>query len=206
MIVMALAVHSGRRWLVPFGLFVAGAGTLLKLEAMLLLCVVLLPWAFRAFETLPSKSTAWHSLVAVTLGLLPTVLWRLTLEVDNPVYAWPTWSGFLEKVPALPGIYLACIKLVIKGNLLLLLTLLPVVATAYAQRAGVGSFGMWLVPASIWACLAGLPVIYLFSSLPHVQQIQTSFLRLLFLPTFSATLLLFEVIRLTSGDPGSVKR
>ncbi len=193
--------QAGRGGLVALGLFVAGATTLVKLEGALLLGACVLPWALS--RRVPGRA---RQAAALALGLLPTLVWRATLEVANPVYVTPTPVALAQALPVLPQVLLWCAQAVLRENLgWPLLVALPLAAAWRVRHRAVGDvpWRALLVPVSIYAGALALAAIYLFTTLPRAWQIEVSYPRLLLVPLFSALLYALETLALAEarGDP-----
>ncbi len=187
-----LLLASGRAPLVALGLFVGGVGTLVKLEAGLLFAAVVLPWI-----CVRPRAGRVAALVALGAGLAPTLVWRATLEVGNPVYVAPTLATLGQVLPLAPRVALDCLQVLLRENLAWPLLLALPLATAFSLSRRASSMPAWrllVVPASVYVSVALLASIYLFTTLPRTWQIEVSFPRLLLLPLFSALLYALEAL------------
>lgn len=182
--------------LISAGLFVAVAGTLLKLEGGLLFALAVAPWLVADM----AATGAWRRRgpwLALLVGLWPVVQWRLSLPASSPLYDPPSLAGLLASGPQVAQSYSLCARFVLRQGLLLPLLALPLACATYRLKAGLRGHDGWrglLVPASVLTALLALPLIYVFSHLPREHQIETSFGRLLFLPTLSAWLYAFDTL------------
>ncbi len=191
-----LFLEGGRRLqragVVALGLVLAGVATFVRIEGGLLALMTAGPWLLGqllASEGEPRwrRPGAW--LAALTLGLLPTVLWKSTLTVTNTNFVWPSVEGAARQAVAAPRLWsTAGLILLREGWLPLLLVALPV-AWLWSLGRGKGLASRVrdsLVPLATYACVAGFPAVYLFSTTDPVWHLRVSYARLLMLPLFSA--------------------
>lgn len=185
--------RAGSAGLLTLGLFLGAVATLVKLEAGFLFALVVLPWTLTPGAAgMLRGSGDKAAALALGAGLVPALLWRLTLSVANTVYVWPTLGSVRAVLAFVAPTYLRCLLVIVKGtDALLLCAALPAATLLRFQRARLraGSpFVELAVPISIAAACVGLASFYLFSTLPRAWQIDVSYGRLLLLPSWSAVL------------------
>lgn len=188
-VLVEASLRLERLGLLAAGLFVAGSCTLVKLEGGLLVAVCVTPWLIVRWPGLRALLRPLPVL-ALLAGLLPTVVWKANLVVANEVYAYPSLAKLLARKGELPGIYAAAFTLLAReGWLLFLGVALPLAWGAWWSSAGSFREGLYrsAVPVSVLACVAGLPLIYVFSAWPPIWQLSTSYGRLL-MPVLFGTL------------------
>jgi hypothetical protein len=187
-------IATGRRYsvddLTTLGLLVGGMATLVKKEAGLTFAVGVLPWLFplaasKADRLSKSSIVVWTAITA--LAVLPALIWRATLPIDNQTFSSVNIARLLASAPQFAGLAGAAARSMLNdGRLILFLLVLPC-ALVFQLRAK-PRWPAFLVPACIATLLIGWIVVYLFSNLPPINQLETSYWRLTMIPTFSAIL------------------
>ena len=191
-----LFLEGGRRaqrpGAVALGLFLAGLATFVRIEGGILALMTAGPWLLGLFLD-PEGSPRWRRpgpwLAALTLGLLPTALWKSTLTVANTNFVWPSVEAVMAQATAAPRLWSAAgLVLLREGWLPFLVVALPAAwLWVISREQGLarriqGS----LVPLATCACVAGFPAIYLFSTTDPGWHLRVSYARLLMVPLFSA--------------------
>jgi hypothetical protein len=187
-------VAAGQRFSAPvlttIGLAVAGMATLIKSEATLLLAIAVLPWLTLSLQpsiARPPRAVKlrWATILAVSL--LPTLIWKTTLEVHNEFFAPVTWSRFVSSVSLLPGLAFHALRLTLEdGRFLVLIIALPCAVMFQVRRSP--HWSTIMVPLSVITLFAIWVGIFLFSNLSPHTYLETSYTRLVMVPTFSAIL------------------
>src|SRR5262249_29923547 len=168
-------------------LLVGGMATLVKREAGLIFAVGVLPWLFPLAAGRLSKSSivVWPAVTA--LACLPALIWRATLPIHNEVFDSVDISRLLASGPQFAGLAGTAARLMLNdGHLILFLFVLPC-ALVFQLRTK-PRWPAFLVPASIAGLLIGWIAVFLFSNLPPIFHLETSYSRLIMIPTFSAIL------------------
>src|SRR5262245_30720434 len=187
-----ILIATGRRCsvdgLTALGLLVGGMATLVKWEAGLIFAVGVLPWLFplaasKAGRLSKSSIVVWSAVTV--LACLPAVIWKVTLTIHNQFF------GSVDKVLSSAGQFTelagAAARIMLDdGRLILFLLLLPC-ALVFQLRAK-PRWPAFSVPASVAALLIGWIAVFLFSNLPPLANLETSYSRLIMIPTFSAIL------------------
>jgi hypothetical protein len=189
-----ILIATGRRCavdgLTALGLLVGGMATMLKWEAGLTFAVGVLPWLFplaasKAGRLSKSSIVVWPAVTALTC--LPALIWRATLPIDNQFFGSFNIARLLASAHQFAGLAGAAARMMRDdGRLILFLLALPC-ALIFQFRAKPG-WPALLVPASIAALLIGWIAVFLFSNLDSLTQLETSYSRLIMIPTFSAIL------------------
>jgi hypothetical protein len=121
--------------------------------------------------------------------------------VHNDFFALVTWPGLLSGIPLLGSLVKAAYQITLaSGTFAFLLIALP---CALASRLAAGHpWTAVLVPAGVLASFFGWVTIFVFSNLDPVRYLQTSYDRLVMVPTFGAILYSAESLALAtrSGD------
>jgi hypothetical protein len=185
-------IATGRRCsvdgLTVTGLLVGGMATLIKWEAGLIFAVGVLPWLFplatsKAGHLSKSSMIAWPAVTA--LACLPTLIWKATLPIHNQFFGSVDKTRFLASAHQFVGLAGKAAHMMLDdGRLILFLLGLP--CALVFQLRGKPRCPAFLVPASIAALLIGWIAVFLFSNLPSLSYLETSYLRLIMIPTFSA--------------------
>jgi hypothetical protein len=163
---------------------------LVKWEAGLIFAGGVLPWLFPVAASnagrLPKSSfVIWPAVTA--LACLPALIWRATLTIHNPGFGSVNIARLLASAHEFPRLAGTAAGMMLNdGRLILFLLVLPC-AVVFQLRAK-PHWPAFLVPASIAALLIGWVAVFLFSDAPPVFYLETSYLRLIMIPTFSAIL------------------
>ena len=176
------------------GIVVGGMATLIKWEAALIFGLAVLPWLFSRFQPAAPLSRAmklrWVG--ALALSLIPVFVWKATLTVNNEFFLPVTWQRFLSSVHLLPSLAgRAARGMLDDGRMLLLLLALPgaVVFHFLSSR-----WAALPVPFGIISLMTGFVVIFLFANMDAGTYLDTSYSRLVMVPTFGAMLYCAEAI------------
>jgi hypothetical protein len=194
-----LLVTAGRNLaqpgLVLAGLAVGSLATFVKWEGAILFGVGVLPWLLAPLPQRSQRPTVrqvfvWLAVLAVALA--PVVLWKLTLKVHNEFFNPVTWQGFRSGLPQLPRFAQAALRLCWANGRLVLLLALPL---ALLARCGLGQpWSAAVIPLTVYALYAGWVVVFLFANIYPLVYLETSYDRLVLLPTFSAIVYACEVL------------
>jgi hypothetical protein len=176
------------------GILVGGMATLIKWEAALIFALAVLPWVVSSFHpTVPlSRAMKLRWAGALALSLIPVVVWKTTLSVHNEFFLPVTWQRFLSSVHLLPSLAgRAARGMLDDGRLLLILLALPgaVVFHSLSSR-----WATLLVPFGIVSLMTVFVVIFLFANTDAATYLDTSYSRLVMVPTFGAMLYCAEAI------------
>lgn len=189
MVLIAAGRSFGVHALTALGLAVGGVATLIKWEAAVLLTLGVLPWlatATVATNRLTVRTVAiW---IAVLMGAVtPTIFWKITADVHNQFFGAATWSGLVSDVPLVGRLAKRAYQLTLaNGTFALVFIALP---CAVASRiSGTRAPSAALVPAGILGLFLGWVLIFVFSNLNPVTYLETSYERLVMVPTFGAIL------------------
>jgi hypothetical protein len=183
-------IAAGRRFSVDgftvLGLLVGGMATSIKWEAGLIFVVGVLPWLFRPAAALPKSSAVVWPAVTV-LACLPALIWKATLPIDSQFFGSIDKARLLASAHQFAGLTGTAARMMLDdGHLILFLFALPC-AFVFQLRAK-PRWPAFLVPACIAALLMGWIAVFLFSNLPPITHLETSYSRLIMIPTFSAIL------------------
>jgi hypothetical protein len=191
-------IATGRRYslngLTTFGLLVGGMSTMFKWEGGLIFTVGVLPWLFTIGR--PNTSRLPMSLllrwVAVTiLACLPLLIWKSTLTLHNQFFGQIDVYRFLDSGREFVDLARTAAHLMLDdGRIFLFVFALPC-AMIFSRNS---HFADFIIPISILACLAGWIVIFIFSNLSPATYLETSYSRLIMIPTFSAILYCADVL------------
>jgi hypothetical protein len=189
-----ILIAIGRRCsvdgLTALGLLVGGTATLVKWEAGLIFAVGVLPWLFplaasKAGRLSKSSIVVWPAVTA--LACLPALIWKATLPIHNQFFGSVDKARLLASAHQFAGLAGAAVRMMLDdGRLVLFLFVLPC-ALIFQLRAK-PHWPAVLVPASIAALLIGWVAVFLFSNSPPLPYLETSYSRLIMIPTFSALL------------------
>jgi hypothetical protein len=187
-----ISIAISRRYsvdgLTVIGLLIGGMATLLKWEAGLIFAVGVLPWLFplgasKAARLSKSSLIVWPAVIV--LACLPTLIWKATLPIDNHFFGSVDKARLLASAHQFAGLAGTAARMTLAdGRLILFVFLLPC-ALMFQLRAK-PRWSALLVPASIATLLIGWIVVFLFSNLPPQTYLETSYGRLIMIPTFSA--------------------
>jgi hypothetical protein len=189
-----ILIATGRRCsvdgLTTLGLLVGGMATLVKWEAGLIFTVGVLPWVFpvaasKAGRLSTSSIVVWPAVTA--LACLPALIWRATLPIHNQFFGSVDIARLMASAHQFPGLAGTAARMMLgDGRLIVFLLVLPC-ALVFQLRAK-PRWPAFLVPVSIAALLIGWIVVFLFSNAPPLPYLDTSYSRLIMIPTFSAIL------------------
>lgn len=189
---IAAGVDLSNPRLIGVGLAIGSLATLFKWEAVILFLAGALPWLFAGGppEPLQSNRARYANWLAVVLvGLIPTLVWKLTLDVRNEFFAPMTWDRFREALPGFPRLVFSAVRILLADGRILVLIAAP--AAIYPWSKSNPWSAAWAIPVGSLALFAGWIVVFLFSNLNPIVYLETSYERLTMLPTFS--LLLFTM-------------
>jgi hypothetical protein len=173
--------------LTVLGLLVGGMATLVKWEAGLTFSIGVLPWLLPPSKARLSKSSIaiWPSVTV--LACLPTLIWKVTLPIHNQFFASVDKARLIASAHEFAGLAFTAARMMLDdGRLILFLFALPC-ALVFQLRAK-PRWQPFLVPACIATLLIGWIAVFLFSNLPAITYLETSYSRLIMIPTFSAIL------------------
>jgi hypothetical protein len=123
---------------------------------------------------------------------MPVVVWKTTLTVHNEFFVPVTWTRFVSSVHLLPSLAgRAARGLLDDGRLLLLLLALP---CAVVFRFLSSRWAALPVPFGIVSLVAGFVVIFLFANMDPNVYLDTSYSRLVMVPTLGAILYCVEAL------------
>jgi hypothetical protein len=203
-----ILIATGRRCsvdgLTALGLLVGGMATLIKLEAGLIFAVGVLPWLFplaasKAGRLSKSSIVVWLAVTA--LACLPALIWKATLPIHNQFFDPVDIARLLTSARQFAGFAWAATRMMLDdGRLILFLVALPC-ALMFQLRAK-PRWPAFLVPGCVAALLIGWIAVFLFSNSPSpLTHLETSYSRLIVIPTFSAILYCADTLIDWSGAP-----
>jgi hypothetical protein len=187
-------IAAGRRCsidgLTSLGLLVGGMATLVKWEAGLIFAVGVLPWLFplaasKVAHLSKSSIVVWPTVTAI--ACLPALIWKATLPIDNQFFGTVDKARLLASAHQFTGLAGAAARIMLEDGCLILFLLVLPCALLFQLRAK-PRWPPFLVPTSIAALLIGWIAVFLFSNLPPLTYLETSYPRLIMIPTFSAIL------------------
>lgn len=206
-VLIALGQSSKAQELTMMGLAVGGMATLVKWEATLIFVLAVLPWlvsSLQSTEARVSVGTKMRWAAALALALTPAAVWKSTLTVHNEFFAPITWSGFTSSIHLLPSLVgRAARGMLDDGRLMLFGFALP---CAIAFRLLSARWAAVLVPFGIVSLVTGFVVIYLFANMDAGTYLDTSYSRLVMVPTFGAILYCAETIGSVGLSPAEFKQ
>jgi len=189
-----ILIATGRRYsvdgLTSLGLLVGGMATLVKWEAGLIFALGVLPWLFplaasKAGRLSRSSIVVWLAVTA--LACLPALIWKATLPIHNQFFGSVDIARLLASPYQFAGLAGTAARTMFDdGRLILFLFALPC-ALVFQLRAK-PRWPAFLVPVSIAALLIGWIAVFLFSNADPLTHLETSYSRLIMIPTFSAIL------------------
>ena len=151
--------------------------TLVKWEAGLIFAAGVLPWLFplaasKAGRLSKSSIVVWTAVTA--LACLPALIWKATLPIHNQFFGSVDEARLLASAHQFTGLAATAARMMLDdGRLILFLFVLPC-ALVFQLRAK-PRWPAFLVPACIAALLIGWIVVFLFSNLPSLPYLQTSY-------------------------------
>lgn len=186
--------------LTTMGLGVGGMATLIKWEATLIFVLAVLPWLFSSLQpsiARASRSTKLRWAAALALSLMPIIVWKTTLTVHNEFFAPITWSRFDSSVHLLPSLAVRAVRLMLDdGRLLLLVLALP---CAVVFRFLSSRWEALPVPFGVVSLVAGFVAIFIFCNVNPPVYLETSYSRLVMVPTFGVILFCAETLLVAPG-------
>jgi hypothetical protein len=200
-----ILIATGRRCsvdgLTSLGLLVGGMATLVKWEAGLIFAVGVLPWLFplaasKAGRLSKSSIVVWLAVTA--LACLPALIWKATLPIHNQFFGSVDVARLLASPYQFAGLAGTAARMMLDdGRLILFLIVLPC-ALVFQLRAK-PRWPAVLMPACIAALLIGWIAVFLFSNSNPLTHLETSYSRLIMIPTFSAILYCADALIDCSG-------
>jgi len=204
MVLIAAGRSFGVHALTALGLAIGGMATLIKWEGAVLLALGVLPWlaSVTVATHRPTVRTIAIWIAVLTAALTPTIVWKATSDVHNQFFGAATWSGLVSGVPLLGRLAKRAYQLTLaSGTFALVFIALP---CAVASRiSGTQSRIGALVPAGILGLFLGWILIFVFSNLNAVTYLETSYERLVMVPTFGAILYSVESLQIARGSEAS---
>ena len=188
MVMIAAGQKLDAPGLTTMGLGVGGMATLVKSEATLILALAVLPWLVASLPSpaRASRATKLRWAGALALSFLPALVWKTTLTVHNEFFAPVTWPRFVSSVHLLPSLAgRAARGMLDDGRLLLFFLALP---CAVVFRFMSSRWAALFVPFGIVSLVAAFVVIFVFANIDAVSYLDTSYSRLVMVPTFGAIL------------------
>src|SRR5262245_2750309 len=200
-----ILIATGRRYsvngLTSFGLLVGGMATLVKWEAGLIFAVGVLPWLFplgtsKAGRLSNSSIVVWPAVTV--LACLPALIWKATMPIHNQFFGSVDIARLLASPYQFAGLAGTAARMMLEdGRLILFLFALPC-ALVFQLRAK-PRWPAVLVPACIAALLIGWIAVIFFSNWIPQGILETSYSRLIMIPTFSAILYCADALIDCSG-------
>ena len=163
---------------------------MVKWEAGLIFAVGVLPWLFplaasKAGRFSKLSIVVWPAVTA--MACLPILIWKATLPIQNQFFGSVDQARLLASAHQFAGFAGTAARMMLDdGRLILFLFGLP--CALLLQLRAKPHWPAFLVPASITALLIGWIAVFLFSNLPALTYLETSYSRLIMIPTFSAIL------------------
>jgi len=134
-----------------------------------------------------SKSSIVVWPVVTVLACLPALVWKATLPIHNEFFGSFDIARLLASGHQFAGLAGAAARMMLDdGRLILFLLALPC-ALVFQLRAK-PHWLAFLVPVSIAALLTGWIVVFLLANATPLGLLETSYSRLIMIPTFSAIL------------------
>lgn len=200
-ILIAAGRNLSQGGLTTIGLVVGALATLVKWEGAILFLGGVLPWLLAPLRQRSGRPTmrellAWAAVLL--LALTPVLLWKVTLKVHNDFFSPVTWQGFWSGLPRLPPFVQAALRLTWENGRLVVLLALPL--AFLARCAGGSSWSAAVIPVSVYALSIAWVVIFLFANIYPLIYLETSYHRLIMLPTFSAVLYGCEALAILSPN------
>ena len=188
--------------LTTIGLAIGGMATLVKWEAAIILALAVLPWLVSGSQPSTARASLGTKLrwaAALALSLVPVAVWKLSLTVHNEFFAPVTWPRFVSSVHLLPSLAgRAARGMLDDGRLLLFGLALPCAALFRFQSS---RWKELAVPFGIMSLITGFVVIFLFANLDAGRYLDTSYSRLMMVPTFGAILYCAEAAGARTSRP-----
>jgi hypothetical protein len=193
-----ILIAIGRRYsldvFTTFGLLVGGMSTIFKWEGILLFTAGVLPWLFtigRPKTTRLPVSLLLRWVAVTVLACLPVLIWKSTLTLHNQFFGSIDLYRILGSGKDLVELARIATHLMLDdGRIFLFLFALPC-ALIFSRHFSLTDF---IIPTSIFGCLAGWVVIFIFSNLSPATYLETSYSRLIMIPTFSAIIYCADVL------------
>ncbi len=197
-----LVMGTGRLPLV--GCAIAGVATMIKWEAALLVAAVFAPWFVVQMTRRPdmcSPALLVRTAVVSAAALVPTLIWKAGLHVDNGFFTAASlggvWAGRAEWVSLLTASLIFLSKSPLWIPLFLLLPVGWIIGNARGFR-----WSALIVPASTALLFLSFVSMYLFSTwTTKTLHIEQSLDRLLYIPSLSCILYFMESV--TNPDPST---
>ena len=207
MVLIAVGRHSKSSGLTAIGLAVGGMATLVKWEAALILTLAVLPWLVSSSQPSTARASVGTKLrwaATLALSLVPVAVWKLTLTVHNEFFAPVTWARFVSSAHLLPSLAgRAARGMLDDGRILLFVLALP---CAMVFRFLSSRWAALPVPFGIVSLVTGFIVIFLFTNMNAVTYLDTSYSRLMMVPTFGAILYCAEAVGSAGVSPAGFER
>ena len=187
-VMIAFGQNLESPWLTAIGIGTGGMATLIKWEAGLIFALAVLPWLVSSRaknkEAASRELIKWAAVLA--LSLVPVAVWKFTSNIHNEFFAPVTWQRFVSSLHLLPGLAgRAARGMLDDGRLVLFALALPCAVLVKVLNSGSRALP---VPLGIASLLIGFVVIFLFANLDSSTYLDTSYSRLVMVPTFGAIL------------------
>src|SRR5262249_32864679 len=126
----------------------------------------------------------WLAVTAV--ACLPALIWKVTLPIHNQFFGLVEKERLLASAHQFAGLLGTAARMMLDDGRLILFLLVPP-ALVFQLRAK-PRWPAFLMPACIAALLIGWVAVFLFSNSSPQTYLETSYSRLIMIPTFSAIL------------------
>jgi len=191
-VVLFAAGHcTSNHWYTRAALIFTAFGLIIKNDFMLLGPFAVLTWylALHLPARIRQIRVLMTDMAVFVAALAPYLLWKwqvVALGVNTHFAFRPiSISYLLNEWRQLPPLFQNALKHLLSSNLwILMFTLLPIALIVALSRRGARK--SIVIPVGILGLTMGLPAIYLFSKLDQVWHMDTSLIRLMTIPAFSA--------------------
>lgn len=201
LVALAAGLRLDEPRLATLGLSLAALATLVKLEGLPALILLALP-ALAAGGLVRLRRQAPALMMAVGLGLLPWLVWRLSGPASNASFGGLDVLGSAAWRASLLPLLAEAVRLTIQSELWVAFGLLLPAALAVRLLARRPWRELW-PGLGCAALVCAWILVYSLSTLGALSHMETSFARICLLPAFAALLFALESVALVSPPAAS---
>ncbi len=187
------------------GLFIGSSGLFIKKEGLPILCLILFTWYLATLETkrFSLRNSLGH-VGAVTLGLFPFLVWRISLgdlaANEFFFYSRSSLSSFGASLGLASKIVEKAIKIVLANNYWVALILLLPLTVVF-----ISAFRSWrdqIIPLGIGVYIAAMTGVYIVSNHPAgpIEHMNTSYDRVVMVAVLASIICAGRVFLLSKAE------